>query len=117
MEVHSSDVVQMSKEGEEAPAKLVVPHFYLVVVASGAQERFHGVEVDAANCAAKTKSKAGCLVNDSLLGLGFASWGKARAAKACGKANEAKQVHQRVVALFSPGPSCSLKVSMIVPTL
>ena len=85
MEVHSSDVVQMSKEGEEAPAKLVVPHFYLVVVASGAQERFHGVEVDAANCAAKTKSKAGCLVNDSLLGLGFASWGKQEQQKHVGK--------------------------------
>ncbi len=49
VELDGADVIQMTEEGEEAPAELVVPDFDFVIVSSCGYEWFGEVEVDAAD--------------------------------------------------------------------
>ena len=47
MELHRSDVIQVSQESKEAAAEFVIPNLDFVIVSSGDDERFVEVEVDA----------------------------------------------------------------------
>jgi hypothetical protein len=49
MELHSTNVVQVAEESEEATPQFIVPHLNLVVIPSRDEERLRLMEMDAPN--------------------------------------------------------------------
>jgi hypothetical protein len=49
VELHRPDVVQVTGQRKEALLCLVVPYFYLVIIASGDEERLSLVKIDSAH--------------------------------------------------------------------
>lgn len=46
MKLNSADVVQVTQQREQAPAQLVIPHFYFVVITSRNNERLAAMKID-----------------------------------------------------------------------